>query len=196
MNTAVNTFQNIEYWYESFRDHFINMGLKLGYRHDEINDIINQFFLGLLEKKLDLSVINNPQAYLSVAFKRKLIDHYRSNTKKQFVDITRIEQELTEPSVQEILEQLQSDKELMRQIRMAYKKLPQRCQKVIYLKFYEGLNTDQIAEQTGLSKRTVYNNLFESIKLLRSELNEVYPSSHVAALLSLLPIAVIGDATF
>ncbi len=196
MNTATNTVQNVEYWYGSFRDQFVNMGLKLGYRHEEINDIINQFFLGLLEKKLDLSVINNPQAYLSVAFKRKLIDHYRNSRQTQFVDTAMLEDKLAEPSVQETLEQLQSDKELIRKVRIAYKKLPQRCQKVIYLKFYEGLNTEQIAEQTGLTKRTVYNNLFEGVKLLRSELNREYPSVRVAALLSAMSLIFAGELFF
>jgi RNA polymerase sigma-70 factor (ECF subfamily) len=45
---------------------------------------------------------------------------------------------------------------LINQIGQAYKKLPNRRQKLICLKFYQGLTTEQIAEQTGLCKRTVY----------------------------------------
>jgi RNA polymerase sigma-70 factor (ECF subfamily) len=64
---------------------------------------------------------------------------------------------------------------------------------VIDLKFYKGLSTEQIAAQTGLSKRTVYNNMFEGVKLLRAELNKVSPSIHLASLLSLLPFVISGS---
>jgi RNA polymerase sigma-70 factor (ECF subfamily) len=141
----------------------MGMGLKYGYSREELSDIINQFFLDLLEKNIDPRTIDNPQAYLATAFRRKLIDHYRGSSKNMFVDEAEILERHAEPSIQDKLEQLQANTELIKQLRRAYKKLPERCQKVVYLKFYNGLNTEQIAAQTGLSKRTVYNNLFEGV---------------------------------
>lgn len=195
MDVALNSSHQIQYWYESFRSHFINMGLRLGYRQEELSDIISQFFLDLLEKNIDPRTINNPQAYLSTAFRRKLVDHYRSSIKNRFVDAGKIPEEYSEPSVQDTLEQVQANTELINQIRRAYKKLPNRCQKVIYLKFYKGLTTEQIAEQTGLSKRTVYNNLFEGVTQLRKELNQQLPGFQFAAMLSVLP-CLLTDTIF
>ncbi len=193
MIVVSTTYQHIQNWYESFRIHFMNMGLKLGYKEDEINDFINQFYLDLLEKNVNSSSIINPRAYLSVAFKRKLIDHYRKNNKSQFINAEDIINEMEIPSIQETLEQVQTNTELIDKVREAYQKLPARCQKVIDLKFYKGLSTEQIAAQTGLSKRTVYNNMFEGVKLLRAELNKVSPSIHLASLLSLLPFVISGS---
>ena len=193
MIVASTTYQQIQNWYESFRIHFMNMGLKLGYEEDEINDFINQFYLDLLEKNVNSKDIVNPRAYLSVAFKRKLIDHYRKNGKSQLISAEDIINEIQIPSIQETMEQVQANTELIAKIREAYKKLPARCQKVMDLKFYKGLSAEQIARQTGLSKRTVYNNMFEGVKLLRTELNKVSPSIHLAALLSLLPLMVAGS---
>lgn len=180
--------KQIQYWYESFHVHFINIGLRAGCRKEEINDIISQFFLDLLEKKIDFRTINNPKAYLSTAFRRKLIDHYRIIAKSPVVDTGMMSEEYAEPSLQDALEQVQSDARLITRINSAYKKLPNRCRKAIYLKFYEGLTTDQIAHKTGLSKRTVYNNLFEGIKLLRSELNRDRTGIRINTLLLLLPL--------
>ena len=187
MDAGVNGSHQIQCWYESFRSHLINMGLRSGYRKEEICDLISQFFLDLLEKNIDPRTINNPQAWLSTAFRRKLIDHYRSSPKNRFVDAGKILEEYSVPSVQDTFEQVQANAELVAQIRKAYKKLPNRCQKVIYLKFYKGLTTEQIADQTGLNKRTVYNNLFEGVKLLRNELNQQFPGFQFAAMLSILP---------
>ena len=193
MIVASTTYQQIQNWYESFRIPFMNMGFKLGNKEDEINDFINQFYLDLLEKNVNSKDIVNPRAYLSVAFKRKLIDHYRKNGKSQLISAEDIINEIQIPSIQETMEQVQANTELIAKIREAYKKLPARCQKVMDLKFYKGLSAEQIARQTGLSKRTVYNNMFEGVKLLRTELNKVSPSIHLAALLSLLPLMVAGS---
>jgi RNA polymerase sigma-70 factor (ECF subfamily) len=185
-----DTSGQVENWYNSLKPQFINIGLKIGYCREELNDIINQFFLDILEKNIDFRAVNNPKAYLSTAFRRKLIDHYRNTAKNRFIDLERFPEEHAEPSIQEILEQLHSNTELISRIRSAYKRLPHRCRKVIYLKFYEGLTTEQIADKTGLGKRTVYNNLFEGIKILRIELSQKQTGVQFAALLSLLPLII------
>ena len=192
MGTAAIYSQQVQNWYESFRGHFINIGLRSGYTKEELSDIISQFFLDLLEKNIDPHTIDNPQAYLSTAFRRKLIDHYRSAKKKSLIDFAVSPQEHSEPSVQDKLELLQSNIELIDRVRTAYNKLPNRCRKVIDMKFYKGLSTEQIARQTGLSKRSVYNNLFEGVKLLRYELNQQLPGVQFAALLSLLPLVTVA----
>ena len=186
MDAVLNTPQQFQKWYETFQYTFMNIGLKLGYQQDEVRDFINQFFLDLLEKKFDPATINNPQAYLSTAFRRKLIDDYRQSNKNRLAVIKDDPGNYTQPSIQETLEQIESNKELINALRNAYKKLPGRCRKVIDLKFYKGLNTEEIALQTGLTKRSVYNNLFEGVKLLREELNRTAPRIQVGTLISCL----------
>ena len=185
-----NVSQQFDNWYETFQYIFINMGLKLGYRQDEIKDIINQFFLDLLEKKIDPLSIQNPQAYLSTAFKRKLIDHYRKYGKGRLVVLKADDQGHAGASIQDTIEQIEANTALVNAIRMAYEKLPARCRKVIDLKYYQGLTTDEIILQTGLTKRSVYNNLFEGIKLLREEFNHAAPGIHIMALLSCLAVII------
>jgi len=178
-------------WYESFRLHFIRIGLNLGYRTEEIQDFIHQFFLDLLEKKIDPATINNPKAYLSTAFTRKLIDHNRRTSKIHFIDPDTVEKEFPEQSAQEHIEQIQANTGLIIQLRKAYENLPERCRQVVFLKFYKGLTTEQICLKTGLTKRTVYNNLFEAVKSLRSQLDQVSPELRLTSLVSLLPLIMI-----
>lgn len=187
----VNISRQFRNWYEAFQCTFMNMGLKFGYQQDEIKDIINQFFLDLLEKKIDPVSIQNPQAYLSTAFRRKLIDYHRKYGKSRLVVLKDDNEDYTGASIQDTIEQIEANTELIDAIRTAYKKLPARCRKVIDLKYYQGLSTEQIISQTGLTKRSVYNNLFEGIKLLREELNHVSPGIHIAALLSGLAFVML-----
>ncbi len=193
MDTALTADASYQFhhWYKTLQSTFMNIGLRLGYRHDEITDIIDQFFLDLLEKKIDPASIQNPQAYLSIAFRRKLIDHYRKYIKARPAVAKDTDERHFEVSIQDTIEQMEKNAELINAIRKAYKKLPARCRKVIDLKYYQNLATDEIALQTGLSKRSVYNNLFEGIKLLREELSHAVPGIHIATLLSGLAFAML-----
>jgi len=182
--------ERLDKWYQTFQYSFMSIGLKFGYRQDEVHDFINQFFLDLLEKEFDPATIHNPQAYLSTAFKRKLVDYYRQSGRHRLEVVKDNHENNAEPSIQDTLEQIESNIELINALRNAYKKLPTRCRKVIDLKFYKGLTTDQIALQTGLTKRSVYNNLFEGVKLLREELNRISPGIRIGALISCLGLVI------
>ena len=116
------------------------------------------------------------------------MDHYRQSGKKHLVAVEDVGENYAEPSVQDALEQVQANAALIKAIRKAYDNLPGRCRKVIYLKFYAGLTTEQIAVQTGLTKRSVYNNLFEGVKLLRADLSLSAPGIQIAALIAIIPL--------
>lgn len=194
MNLAKEKFSHIHHWYEENRVSLVRMAVMLGHQNDEADDFVNQFFLDLLEKNIDPDLVTNPQAFLSTAFRRKLIDHYRRSKAKakMYVVGGEINDRLSEPSAQEAIEQTQDNTELVNQIRKAFLKLPDRCQKVMYLKFYKGLSTEQIALQTGLTKRSVYNNLFEGIKILRAGMSQLAPGIQYAAIISVFPLLILN----
>lgn len=182
MNAAINIggSHQINAWYQSLQGTFLNIGAEFGFQQEEIKDFINQFFLGLLEKNIDTTLIQNPHAYLSTAFRRKLIDHHRKYGNKRLVPLFPNQPGFVTESIQDTLEHLEANSALITAIRKAFEKLPTRCRKVIYLKYYEGLSTEDIARKAGLTKRSVYNNLFEGIKILREELNQtVFPITFV-----------------
>jgi RNA polymerase sigma-70 factor (ECF subfamily) len=153
-------------WYVQFYQHLVQIGVRFGCPKEDVKDLISQFFLSLVEKKINPDQIENVKAYLSVAFYRVLIENNRGVNKKRSACVGL--GKAYEPSIQEIHEHEQTNIELILRLRQAYQKLPGRCQKVIFLKYYEGLTTDQIAKRTGLTTRSIYNNLFEGVRLLRS----------------------------
>lgn len=182
-----NLTQHVDSWYAQFHVHLIHIATRWGYGEEESRDQVQQFFLELLQKNLEPADILHPKAYLTRAFGRKLIDDHR-RTKQQQQKAALTDTAAYEPSVLETLVRIQSNEELLASIKAAFKRLPARCQKVIYLKYYEGLTTEQIAERTGLNTRSVYNNLYEGIKALREELKQSHPRLKFAAIFSLLPV--------
>lgn len=179
--------------YESCKPALHTIGTRFGYGEEELKDLINQFFLDMLEKEVDFSPVSNPEAYIYTAFKRKLIDHYRKNKQQLQMGKLYVVENVYEPSVQEAMEKLQGNAELMRKIMVAYDKLPARCRKVIFLKYYKGAGTDEIAEQTGCSRRTVYNNLFTGITLLRNELTAVQRVTETTSLVMMLTLLLFSS---
>lgn len=188
---ASNPSSSIPVWYQTYQQHLSTMACRLGYGKEEVEDLLSSFFLDLLEKNIDWTTVTHPQAYLSTAFRRKLIDYNRNPRRRMFVVTSELPEQPLELSAASPLEQVQNSRELVEQIKRAYSQLPERCRKVIYLKFYKGLTTAQIAAQLGLSKRSVYNNLFEGIRLLRTEMGRSSPGISYAALMSLLPILLV-----
>ena len=184
-----NTNFQIDAWYKEWRLLLLNEGLRFGYSTEEVKDLLHQLFLDLLEKRIDPDTIQNPKAYLIKAFKCKLIDYYRTLQKKSTVHTNSFADEQSNGqhffSEFEITEE---NNELVQNIRKAFDKLPKRCKKVIYLKFSEGKTTDEIADITGLTKRSVYNNLFEGIQLLRTQLQKNHHFLQAEAFLTVLTL--------
>ena len=160
----------------------IAIAYNTGYTTDEAKDLVQQFFLDLMQKDLP-GDIQNPEAFIITVFKRKLIDHFRANKKRNppvaFEDIS-------VPSTQEILEHVEADEVLIERLADAYKKLPARCRRVIYMKYYQGHSTKEIVKLTGLTEQNVYNNLSKGITSLRRSLQNKVEMIRFGSLLSLI----------
>jgi RNA polymerase sigma factor (sigma-70 family) len=161
-------FNRLACFYRSEYNYLVATGLYRGFELEQVKDIIHQLFLDFAEKKIDLENIRNVRAYIVTSFKRRLIDSHRMNVKRINGD-SLIYRELSELSIDKAIEENENSHEKASKLRKAYEKLPERCKKVIFLKYYEGLNNEEIKKRTGLSIRSIYNNLSEGTRQLREE---------------------------
>ncbi|MGJ7031198.1 RNA polymerase sigma factor [Niabella hirudinis] len=158
----------IDSWYTAYRPKLQAIACHFGYSLQEAEDIVHQFFLDLLQKNLP-DAIQNPEAWLVTAFKRRLIDLHRIQQRRgNYREI----ESFYLPSAQEIIEKLETDAELINHIAAAFKKLPARFRRVIYMKYYQGYSTEKIVALTGLTHQTIYNNLSKGIQHLRQHLKK------------------------
>jgi RNA polymerase sigma-70 factor (ECF subfamily) len=175
----------IQSCYTDFKTKLQAIACYFGYTREEAEDVVQQFFLDLLQKNIAAEDIQNPEAYIVTAFKRRLIDLHRSNKRKE--DINKIEVFYI-PSTQGIIEQLETDEAMVNHIAEAYKKLPARFRRVIYMKYYQGYSTEKIIALTGFTQQTVYNNLSKGIQHLRQNLKKEQLFAKLASfLLSFIP---------
>lgn len=172
-NDAVYRFDlnRLSCHYSRDYNYLISMGLYQGLELEQVKDIVHQLFLDFAEKKIDLDSLTNPRAYIITSLRRRIIDHHRINLKKVDGDYFSY-REISESATDKLIEDNETAAEQTTKLKKAYDHLPERCKKVIFLKYYEGLNNAEIMERTGLSMRSIYNNLSEGIKQMREEVGE------------------------
>jgi RNA polymerase sigma-70 factor (ECF subfamily) len=129
-------------------------------------ELVQEIFISVWVNRATLQV-QNLSGYLFTATKYKVISYYeRQLTRKTYLEkqiaIAQDRDDTTEQTV--LLNDLHDalDREVS--------KLPARCQEVFRLSREENLSIKQVAEQMGVSEKTVENQLLKALKVLRTSL--------------------------
>lgn len=138
----------------------------------DAENIVQDVFLLLWEKRDVLNVEISLTAYLFSLVKNKCIDHLRHK-----VVAHEYEQELTLKlaSLEEINRAFASDEEIEQFLTNAINKLPERCREIFIKSRIEGKKYREIAEELNISVNTVENQMSIALKKLRVELKDYLP---------------------
>lgn len=154
-----------------FYDDLYRFGLSLYKNPELVKEGIHNLFIELWHIKHKLGAVQNIQQYILTIFKRTLY-----KTCRQFSEETQTgclttdpstESTLSEPSYEAILIASQQDEHLKKRLQKALDQLSPRQKEIIRLRYFDMVAFKDIACQTGLSERTVYNTLHNAIKVLR-----------------------------
>jgi RNA polymerase sigma factor (sigma-70 family) len=143
-------------------------GTKFSADDDFIKDHIQDLFLNLWDRRQSLEAEVNVKAYLLASLRRRL--HRALLAQKRFVNYSPDESPAgfeLELSVEEAFIADEATDSLCRELKLQLENLPQRQREAVYLKFYEDLTRDQIAEVMGINAQSVSNLLQVAIKHLK-----------------------------
>ena len=130
-------------------------------------DCIQEMFLEIWKTRDTLNkFVSNIRSYLFTWLRRK-ISVSISLTAKSTSMILKQDLNLTQPCYEELLIAFQYSEEKKDQLRLALTKLTKKQLEIIRLKFFENLSYAEIATTTSLAPRSVYNLIFEAIRILR-----------------------------
>ncbi|WP_460639256.1 RNA polymerase sigma factor [Larkinella harenae] len=152
-----------------------NYGTRFSADSELIRDCIQELFYDLWNRRAQLSDTVFVKAYLLKAFRHKLIKE--SVRAKHFKAALQADVEFRtedEPSIEQFIVASEQQQELIRHLHRQIGQLTKRQQEIIYLRFYQQLDHDQIAEVMNLSRPSVANLLYRSLKELK---NNWYDSS-------------------
>ncbi len=155
-----------------FYDDLYRFGLSLYKNPGLVKEGINNLFLELWKIKQKLAGVQNIQQYTLIIYKRILYKTYlqlsEATQTNGLFDNIYIDKTLSEPSYESILIASQHDEHNKKRLQKALNQLTPRQKEIIRLRYFDTVSFKDIACQTGLSERTVYNTLHNAIKILRS----------------------------
>ncbi len=150
----------------SYADLF-NWGMRLHPDREFVKDCIQEIFLSLWKMQETIASVENVRSYLLVVLKSRIL---RELSKKEY----KLHTSLTDDYAFSLefsadLRFIDEEHEVyqLRKLEQVMNHLPARQKELIYLRFYQNLSFEQIAETMQLGRQSVYNLLQKSLLSLR-----------------------------
>ena len=135
---------------------------------EKAEDIIQEIFISLYQKRHQIEFTVSLQAYLAQALKYKVLNELRSmnirNDYKKNVFFSTI----CKNDFANVLEA----KELRRQMDQTISALPDKCKKVFFLSRWEKKSNKEISNCLSISVSTVEKHIGKALKLIREDLQK------------------------
>lgn len=155
-------------------------GKKLVSDEELVKDCVQNLFLKMWLTREKLMPIKSVRPYLLKSLRRHIGDYVVArNRKKIFQERFNGEFEVTF-SHEDFLIALQTSQEQSDALVRCLNNLPSRQREAIFLRFYEGLEYDKIAEVMNLNLQSVRNLIYQSLKSIKADL-AVRPGVFVSA---------------
>ena len=147
---------------------------------EEAENIVQDIFLMLWEKREALRVDVSLTAYLFTLVKNKCIDFLRHQMVEQMYS-ENVKHEYNEElnvklfALESFDHNFSSEEDIETSLRNAIDKLPERCRLIFIKSRIEGKKYKEIAEELNLSVNTVEGQISIALKKLREELKDYLP---------------------
>ncbi|WP_211092279.1 RNA polymerase sigma-70 factor [Chitinophaga eiseniae] len=132
-------------------------------------EIVQQVFLRLWEKRDAITITGPVKAYLFSAIRNTAISQWRKDVVRSEKEAGYGQQKDTTMAAGEEV------KELERLYRQALERLPERCREVFVLSRQQHMKYAEIAVAMNISVKTVENQMGKALKILHQELKEYLP---------------------
>lgn len=145
-------------------------GIKFSNNREFIKDCIQDLMMELWAKRDSLGDTAFVKFYLFKSLRRKI---YRESLRRKWIDED-AELDFTsdyhEISIEQRLINSETLQARITRLKAELKTLPRRQQEVIFLKFFENMDNNSIAEVMSISKPAVANLIYRTIKDLKEKL--------------------------
>ena len=150
--------------FETYYNPLCNFAYRMLKDRDKAEDVVQDVFLQIWEKRSRITIDSSLQSYLFQATRNKVIEWIRKE--KLF-----LEYEQSERIKEESVDVDQEAEKFMRleKLYTYIRQLPPKCQEVFILSKVNGLTYREIAEDLNISVKTVENQIGRALHLLRQK---------------------------
>lgn len=136
----------------------------------EAEEIVQKLFVAIWEKKETLQIQTSLKSYLYRSIHNACMNRIKhEKVKQQYTSHTTHVMKTVKPKNPS---QVTQYKELKTSLIKALEELPEQCRTVFQLSRFDGLKYKEIANQLGISEKTVENHMGKALKLMRVKLAE------------------------
>ncbi len=132
-----------------------------------VEDCIQEMFVGIWVKRETLSEINFVKSYLFKSLRRRLIRNSRQDKNQSLNSLTDESPFALDLSPEDLLIQDQSSEYSNQRLLESLNKLPPRQKEAVYLRFFENLTYNDIAQVMSVSVAYLYELIHKGIQNLR-----------------------------
>ncbi|MFD1605541.1 RNA polymerase sigma factor [Flavobacterium artemisiae] len=148
----------------------VNHAYKILGSQDEANDVVQEVFLTIWNKRHELNITGSFSSYLYKAVKNRVLNHIAhenvvSRYADSFSDFIEIDYAFADSNLRE--------KELEAIIAKEIALLPEKMREVFLLRKVEELSYDEIADQLNITDKTAKQQVYNSVKILREKLKSL-----------------------
>jgi RNA polymerase sigma-70 factor (ECF subfamily) len=155
-----------------FRDYYARLcgyALKFVADTDQAEEIVQDLFCNLWDKKESRDIMTSVEAYLFRAVRNACFNHLK-HLKIRYRHTESVKE--TAPAVSESVHESLEFLELAEMIEKAVEGMPPERKKIYILSRQEGLKYKDIAEKLNISVKTVENQMGKALKYLREHLSQ------------------------
>lgn len=150
---------------------------------DAIEDIVQDVFVKLWIRRHELEVQTSFKAYLCKSVILRGIDHIR---KEKTIANAKVELKVVLPQSHTNVEESLDEKEIKKAIENGMNNMSENMRSIFHLSRFGGLKNREIAEELGISIKTVESNMGKALKIMHDHLKPYVKQAGKALVLWLL----------
>lgn len=154
-----------EYLFRTYYPRLCIFGLNFFDNPQITEDIAQDLFVVLWEKRKEMVIKTSLHSFIFQSYRNRCLDYI----KHQKVIKKYIDEKINHPDEKQLNDDLEKE-ELKYRIHKTIETLPPKCKKVFMMSRFEGLKQQVIADQLGISVKTVKAQIGKALKIMRKEL--------------------------
>ena len=160
--------------YKAYYQFLFSYGIRINGDKDRTKDAIHELFLEIWKNRETLPEVQHIGYYLRTILQRKIARQMAREEIRPLDEVMAGHPGDIEYSYEELLIRLQSSEELHIKMQRAIRALTRKQIAVIRMKFFEDKSYEEIARLTATTPRTIYNQVYESLRTLRKYLSLLF----------------------
>lgn len=160
-NVLSGDHQSFNELFDQYWEPFFQYAYKTLQNREDTEELVQEFFIHLWNKRQELPELQSVQAYLFTALKHRLLNQL-AKKKHRLTSLEWVKENESLLSATEHLEKKNTEKVIL----SLASSLPEKMQQVYMLHQFRGLSIAEIALTTGNSEQTIRNQINSAVKKL------------------------------